>query len=269
MRFKAELEYLYEKYNQRRYIHPDPLEFLYHYKNKSDREIVGLVASALAYGRVNLILRTVTGVLAKMGESPFLYLTTCSDQEIKNDYSDFKYRFTTSEEIVAFLLKIKKILRIYGSIYDLFLEGYRPEDEDIISSLKIFLEKFSHIDNAAIRYSSLIPDPSLCSALKRMNLYLRWMVRQDNVDPGGWEAVSASQLVIPLDTHMYRICCDFCFTEKKSPNLHTARQIMKRFKEIAPDDPVKYDFMLTRLGMNKKMELDELAKIGNPSAPGQ
>lgn len=261
MRLKTELGYLYEKYNERKYIHPDPLEFLYYYEDKRDREIVGLIASALAYGRVELILRTVTGVLAKMGESPFLFLTSTSAKDIKNAYSDFKYRFTTSEEMIDLLLKIKGALEKYSSIHDLFLEGYHPRDEDIIPSLQNFLKKFSQFNNPAAGYSSLIPDPNLCSALKRMNLYLRWMVRQDKVDPGGWENISASQLVIPLDTHMYRICCDFCFTEKKSPNLNTARQITRRFKEISPEDPVKYDFMLTRLGMNKRVELDKLARI--------
>jgi len=261
MSLKAELDYLYEKYNEKKYVHPDPLEFLYDYDKISDREIVGLIASALAYGRVNLIIGTVAKVLARMGKSPLLYLRGASTKEIKDDYSDFKYRFTTSEELTGLLVKIKASLERYGSIYKMFLEGYSPQDEDIITSLKDFLKKFSCIDGDVFGYSSLIPDPGLCSALKRMNLYLRWMVRKDNVDPGGWEAISASQLVIPLDTHMYRICSDFNFTDKRSPNLNTARQITQMFKKISPQDPVKYDFMLTRLGMNKKKELDKLAKI--------
>jgi len=88
-----------------------------------------------------------------------------------------------------------------------------------------------------------------------LNLYLRWMVRRDNVDPGGWIGVSSSKLIIPLDTHMYRISLKLGFTERKQADIRTAMEITSALKKFDRDDPVKYDFALTRLGMNKVEEV--------------
>ena len=106
--------------------------------------------------------------------------------------------------------------------------------------------------------SSLLPDPSRGSAVKRLNLYLRWMVRKDDVDPGGWEDVPASKLIVPLDTHMYHFGQCYGFTCRKSADLKTAIEITRGFRQLNPEDPVKYDFAITRFGIRNELCWDDL-----------
>ena len=104
----------------------------------------------------------------------------------------------------------------------------------------------------------LVALPEKGSACKRMNLFLRWMVRNDNVDPGGWADVPLSKPIVPLDTHMHKIGLKLGFTSKKQANMDTALEITNVFKKFVPDDPVKYDFSLTRFGIREGMTMDSL-----------
>ncbi|OFW52907.1 MAG: TIGR02757 family protein, partial [Actinobacteria bacterium RBG_13_35_12] len=141
----------------------------------------------------------------------------------------------------------------YGSLNNCFLQGLKEEDKTVLSAALNFAKNLN--DLAKNRCSSLVPSPIGGSAFKRLNLYLRWMVRRDNVDPGGWIGVSSSKLIIPLDTHMYRISLKLGFTERKQADIRTAMEITSALKKFDRDDPVKYDFALTRLGMNKVEEV--------------
>ncbi|MCE5330187.1 TIGR02757 family protein [bacterium] len=250
-----QLQELYERYNNRSFVHPDPLEFLYNYDYIKDREIAGLIASLLAYGRVRQILKSVSIVLNFIGE-PFNYLDLSSKKVIYQDFKNFKHRFTTGEDISSLLYAAKEIINEYGSIGNCFYLSMNKNDDSILPALRKLIKKFGEkIDN---RFNSLISIPEGSSAFKRFNLYLRWMVRKDNVDPGGWENISASKLIIPLDVHMYRICCGLNFTNRKQADIKSAVSITNCFKVYAPDDPVKFDFALTRLGMNKDESLNNL-----------
>ena len=128
----------------------------------------------------------------------------------------------------------------------------------VIPALRRFIKKLGEKINN--NFNSLISIPDGLSAYKRFNLYLRWMVRKDNVDPGGWENISPSKLIIPLDTHMYKICRTLKFTNRKQTDLKSALEITNSFKAYAPLDPVKFDFALTRLGINKSDVLNNLFK---------
>jgi len=121
---------------------------------------------------------------------------------------------------------------------------FRPEDDTVIPALEGFAKAFFPSGSPF-----LIPAPSKGSACKRLNLFLRWMVRQDEVDPGGWDLIPPSKLVVPLDTHMHRIGLLLSFTNRKQADLQTALEITDAFRKVAPHDPVKYDFVLTRLGI--------------------
>lgn len=243
---KIKLEELYKKYNQRRFVHPDPLEFLYNYENLHDREIVGLVASSLAYGRVEQILKSVSSVLERM-QYPSHFLKSSSIESLRSIFKDFKHRFTTGEDLATLLFGAKLVIEKYGSLYECFRTKLNDDDLTIFPALKSFMIELSAINNCM--HNSLVPSPLKGSACKRMNLFLRWMVRKDNVDPGGWDEVPASKLIVPLDTHLYRICCDMNLSQRKQADMKTAFEITYAFRIIAPNDPVKYDFALTRLGM--------------------
>ena len=243
------LEHLYQKYNRRKFVHPDPLEFLYNYEELRDREIVGLIASSLAYGRVSQILKSVSAVLEKMTPSPSQFIEKASRESLLHTFSGFKHRFTTGDELAAMLFGIKNVIMKYDSLYACFKTGVTNNGKSILPALTEFMEELSSGFNS--RNNSLLPSPAKGSACKRLNLFLRWMVRCDDVDPGGWSDISLSKLVIPLDTHMYRICLALGFTKRKQADMKTALEVTSAFQKITPHDPVRYDFALTRLGIRR------------------
>ncbi|MDY6954741.1 MAG: DUF2400 family protein, partial [Thermodesulfobacteriota bacterium] len=126
---KDKLEHLYHRYNRRTFVHPDPLEFLYRYEALCDREIVALVASSLAYGRVAQILKSVSRVLQPMMPSPWIFLNEASPARIRRTFSGFKHRFATGENLSAMLVGIKHILKRHGFLHTCFAEGFKEEDD--------------------------------------------------------------------------------------------------------------------------------------------
>lgn len=244
---KTHLENIYNKYNKREFIHPDPLEFIYNYTTSSDREITGLIAASLAYGKVAQILKSVKKVLNKMNPSPFLFLKNTSNSQIGKAFSTFKHRFTTGDDLSNFLIELKNMLNTYGSVGKYFESIHKKENPNILPLLCEFTSNFSSA-------RSLIPDAAKGSACKRLNLFLRWMVRRDEVDPGGWNAISPAKLIVPLDTHMHRIALSFSLTKRKNANIETALEITKAFAQFSPRDPVKYDFALTRFGIRDELK---------------
>ena len=246
---KEKLEELYSFYNKKKFVHPDPLEFLYNYKNLRDREVAALIASSLAYGRVVQILKSVSTVLEIMSPSPYRFLTDVSEKELLNSFTGFKHRFTTGEDMSFMLLAAKKMIEQDGSLLNAFVSGYSPSDENILPALSSFVRRL--VNESGGQKNSLIPLPDRGSACKRLILFLRWMVRKDRVDPGGWNRICPSKLIIPLDTHMHSICTGLKMTSRKQADMQTAIEITSAFKKIVPEDPVKYDFSLTRLGIRK------------------
>ena len=248
---RRQLDELYHFCNSRQWVHPDPLEFLYHYPALEDREVAGLIASSLAYGRVGQILKSVARVLDALGPSPWAFLQCASDPFLTQTFNGFRHRFTSGEEMVLLLKGIQRVINRYGSLGTCFLETYRSGDETILRSLTAFVGELSTPLKGCA--NSLLSRPQKGSACKKLNLFLRWMVREDRVDPGGWDRVAPSKLIIPLDTHMHRIAIGLGFTNRRCATMKTALEITRAFREIDPEDPVRYDFALTRLGIRKDM----------------
>lgn len=262
---RKQLDDLYARYNRREFVHPDPLEFLYNYRGPGDREVVGLIASSLAYGRVAQILKSVSLVLHRM-ESPWEYVMHASADDLRNRFADFRHRFATGEELSAMLLGAKRVIERYGSMQDCFLSGLRDDDETILPALSAFAKEV--INEAGGGCGHLLPSPESGSACKRLNLFLRWMVRRDDVDPGGWDGVPKSKLLIPLDTHMHRIGLSLGLTRRKQADMRTALEITEGFRRVAPEDPVRYDFALTRLGIRSDTDLDSFLRQAGPAPVG-
>lgn len=223
-------------------MHPDPLEFLYVYESVEDREIAGLLASALAYGKVAQILRSVGAVLGELGPSPAAFVAGSSTRHLSGMFPGFKHRFTAGEQLGALLVGVKRALEEHGSLNACFLQGMSRGDENVMPALCRFTAELT--GTAPRSCDFLLPDPEKGSACKRLNLFLRWMVRHDRVDPGGWKGVPRSRLVVPLDTHMYQVGRALGFTARKSADLRAALEITRGFGRIVPDDPVRYDFSL-------------------------
>lgn len=252
------LDELYARYNHRQWVHPDPLEFLYDYEDLRDREIVALVASSLAYGRVAQILKSAAEVLEKMGPAPSFFLKENSREQLQRTFRDFKHRFTTGEELATLLFNMRQVIGQYGSLRACFLEGFRKSDTTILNALASFTEKLTR--GTRRQASMFMPSPRGGSACKRLNLFLRWMVRSDNVDPGGWNDVPPSALIVPLDTHLHRISLLMGLTCRKQADMRTALEITHVFKSLVPEDPVRYDFVLTRFGIREDLDLQKLKK---------
>ena len=158
------------------------------------------------------------------------------------------------------LLKgIKGVVLEFGSLENCFSAGAGRSDETVLTGLCQLYKGL----NQRGTLGHLLADPNKTSACKRSHLFLRWMVRQDAVDPGGWDSVSPCQLIIPLDTHMYKIGTTLGFTRRKSPDKRCALEITGGFRKILQSDPVKYDFSLTRFGIHQSLDMDELNKFIN------
>jgi uncharacterized protein (TIGR02757 family) len=244
-RLAADLEAIYGKYNRREYVHPDPLEFLYRYERLRDREIAGLVSSGLAYGRVGQILVSTGRVLDLLGPEPGAFLQEVSRDELRSLLSGFRHRFTDGEEMAALLSSSSVLQKQHGCLGNLAASlaadgGLQDAMDRLVAMI---------LEGTGRERSSLLPRPCAGSACKRLNLFTRWMVRRDDVDPGGWDGLSPSELIVPLDVHMFRAGHALGFTVRKAADCRTAREITEGFRRFCPEDPVRYDFAVTRYGI--------------------
>ena len=248
------LEKLYARYNRREFIGSDPLQFVYEYSNPADMEVVALLAADLAYGRVQQIQKSLADLLGRMGPSPYAFVRDFGKAERKI-LADFKHRFTTGQHISDLLQLLRNIFEQSGSIEKYFLLGYNKDDENILLALSKFCdslqEQYTDFHNGQVSrgLKYLLASPTGGSVCKRLNLFLRWMVRDDDVDLGLWKSVDKAKLIVPVDVHMARLCGILGFHDRKTVSLSTALKITKSFSKIEPADPVKYDFALTRVGI--------------------
>lgn len=246
-------ERLYADYNKRVWVSPDPLQFLYDYDEAADREVVGLIASSLAYGRVAQILKDVGKVLSVLGPHPADCLSHVDRSGLTASLCGFVHRFTDCGCMVDFLCSIRNALEKHGSLENLFLAGCGGDTRD---AMERFVAELTNGEG-----TFLLPLPSRGSACKRLALFLRWMVRCDDVDPGGWDKISPSALFVPLDTHMFNICSTLGLCTRKSADGRAAAEITEAFRDVCPEDPVKYDFALTRFGIRNDMTVEELFSL--------
>jgi len=238
-------------------IEPDPLQLVLRYREPRDQEVAGLLAAAFAYGRAEIIVANIGRVLTRMHPSPGQYIATFDRAEGERRFADFAHRFHKMPELVALLERIAAVVGSHGSLGALFRDGYDAGAPDIAPSLAHFVEALigavpargrgAAAMNRSLQY--LLTSPKGGSACKRMNLYLRWMVRRTPPDLGLWDFVDPAKLVIPVDTHIHRIATFLGLNERKSTDWKTARGITDRLARFDRADPVRYDFALCRLGI--------------------
>ena len=217
VRHAEDLERLYRRVNRPEMIDPDPLAAVRRYEDPADRQVVGLLASGLAYGRVRQIVRSVDTVLERMGEQPARFAAGATRSRLERTFADFRHRFNTGRDVAGLIRGIGVLLRGHGSLERSFSHAAdtaraqgdlrRGKNDSgratVLPALRVWTGMLQ--DAAGWRCGFLIPDPARGGACKRLHLYLRWMVRRDAVDPGGWRSPEAAELVVPLDTHMHRI----------------------------------------------------------------
>jgi uncharacterized protein (TIGR02757 family) len=230
------------------------LQFVYRYSDAADMEIAGFLSAQLAYGRVQQIEKSLNELLGRMGSSPFKFVQRFDEQKRKK-LKDFKHRFTTGEDISDLLMLLREVLSRYGCVREFFAQGYNPDDKNIIPALSRFCDSLrdmyaqTHDSCVTKGLGYLLARPAAGSACKRLNLFLRWMVRKDAVDAGLWKTIDKAKLIVPVDVHMGRLCRILGFHDRKTVSLSTAVHITESFAEIEPADPVRYDFALSRIGI--------------------
>lgn len=247
---KMLLEKLYAKYNHRVFVPPDPLQFVYRYTDRRDLEIVAFLAAALAYGRVRQIERSLTQLLDRMNGAPFEF-TSHFDDRARVKLHSFKHRFTTGDDLSDLLVLFRRVFDDHSSVESFFALGYRSEDATILPALSQFCDSLCHMHAGPVStdLNYLLANPSRGSASKRLNLFLRWMVRGDEVDLGLWQSLDKAKLIVPMDVHMGRLCRILGLHDDKTISLSTALKVTAAFARMNPDDPVKYDFALSRIGI--------------------
>jgi uncharacterized protein (TIGR02757 family) len=231
-------------------IEPDPLQLVLRFHDPLDQEVAGLIAAAFAYGRADTIVANMGVVLSRMKPSPFRYLQTFDAREAGGRFAGFAHRFHKTPELVDFLQILANVIAGHGSLGALFEKCYDENDADISASLSRFAKAALATGNgqrATLRY--LLTDPEDGSACKRMNLYLRWMVRRTAPDLGLWTFVDPAKLVVPLDTHVHRIATFLGLLDRKSGDWKSARALTDNLARFDAADPVRYDFALCRLGI--------------------
>jgi uncharacterized protein (TIGR02757 family) len=257
--FAEILDELHRMYHRREFVHPDPLQFLYDYPDVADREIVALVAGSLAYGRVGQILVSVRRVLEAMDCRPRRFVTDRSPSQMAKALAGFRHRFNTGPEVAALMAGLKKVLRRHGSLEACFMQGMRADDSTVLGGLEALAGELHQA--AGGEWNHLLCDVAKGGACKRLHLMLRWLVRNDQVDPGGWNHVSPARLLVPLDVHMHRLAVAMGATARRQADRRTAIEVTRAFAAIAPDDPVRYDFCLTRLGIRTEMPAGEFLRF--------
>ncbi|MEO8360384.1 MAG: TIGR02757 family protein [Vicinamibacteria bacterium] len=262
---QAILNRAYAEYDAR-WIEPDPVQFVWRYDRPEDREVVGLIASSLAYGNVKQIKKSVERVLALLGPEPARAIDTLNTASALQSLDGFKHRFNDATDTICLLVFIKEMRRRAGSIEHFFAPG---PVSDLRPVLTDFVERTLALPRdglygegplpgkAGVRF--FFPSPEAGSACKRLCLYLRWMARADSVDPGSWTRVPRSALLIPLDAHIINISKSARFTRRASPGWKMAEDVTASLRACDPEDPVKYDFALHRMGLFKRT--DDIASL--------
>src|SRR3954466_6183492 len=253
---KATLDQLYADFN-----YPDsatdPIQIVRRFSRDDDREVVAFVAASLAFGRVTSVLQSIERVLAVVGAQPADYVRRFDPRRDAPAFSGIVHRWIREPDIVALLWLMRQMIDRAGTLEGFFLSGYDAAADDVAGALDDFSTRAMALNlkeaygrvpkRAGVCY--FFPRPSAGSACKRLNLFLRWMVRRDALDLGVWRRVSPAKLIVPLDTHVIRVGRCLRLTDYTSPGWRMARDIPASRRDLDPADPVKYDFALCHLGM--------------------
>jgi uncharacterized protein (TIGR02757 family) len=242
----------------------DPIHIVRRYEKPADREVVGFCASALAFGRVAGAMRVIARLLEPMGLSPAAYIRRFDPARDGRSVASIVHRWIRGRDLVALLWVLHGMIESSGTIEAFFLEGFDRSAKDVQGGLESFSARALAM-NLRPAYGreprkpgvrAFFPRPSDGSACKRLNLFLRWMVRRDGVDLGVWSQVAPAQLIVPLDTHVIRAGRGLGLTSRRSPGWAMAAEITASLRAFDPADPIRFDFSLCHLGMEKSCGFD-------------
>jgi len=247
---KSFLDEKVELYNCVDFIENDPVSIPHRYTGKKDIEIAGFLSSTIAWGRRDLILQKANLMMDLMDDSPYEFLSGGSGVELQR-FENFYYRTFQSVDAMYFLKALENIYSQYSDMEELFAEGMK--EGGVKEAIHHFREKFfswSPQERSKKHFANVMKG----SAGKRVNMFLRWMVRDDDrgVDFGIWKSVSPAQLYLPLDVHSGNVARSLGILKRKQSDWKAVEEVTEVLRSFDPADPVKYDFALFGLGVNEK-----------------
>jgi uncharacterized protein (TIGR02757 family) len=255
-RLASSLDRLYDDYN-RDDSATDPIQLVRPFADPADREVAGFCAAALAFGRVASVIASIRTLFDIMGPRPADFVRTFDPAAPHPALHAMVHRWTRGVDLAALIWILRQMLEQAGSIERFFVAGVDAADVDVGPALDRFSQSALALDMRRV-YTRLpkrpgvcyfFPRPSAGSACKRLNLYLRWMVRKDQVDLGVWRELNPARLIVPLDTHVIRLGRCLRLTRYASPGWKMAADITASLRQLDPADPVRFDFSLCHVGM--------------------
>ena len=222
----------------------DPVSLVRPYTSKDDREVAGLIVACLAFGRVASIRAKAGDALKRLGPSPAATVDALTPAKARTLLKGWRHRMAGPEHLAALLFGIARVRKTHGSLGAAFGTAFEAHG-DLRRAMADVVSAIGPVGG------NLLADPRLGGACKRLNLYLRWMVRPDDgIDLGVWKGIPPSALIMPLDTHIHRVSRYVGLTRLKTPRWETATSITRSLARMAPEDPLRYDFALCHLGIS-------------------
>jgi len=251
---KSYLDDLVKRFEVNGFIVNDPIQFPHRYDKQEDIEVSALISSCLAYGNRKKIIETLEYLHEIFGDSPSDFAKNFDIKKDSKLFKGFVYRYTKEKDIALLISIIGKTLNKYGTLEKAFMEGFSSSDKSIKPSMTSFvniLRGYLPCDETECAgLYQLLPSPDLGSACKRLNLFLKWMVRKPPVDLNLWKNIPENLLIIPLDVHVARVSRSWKLASRKSNDWKTAEEITGNLRKYDANDTVKYDFALFGLGIN-------------------
>ena len=239
-------------YNQPGFIPNDPIAIPHQFSVKQDIEISGFFAATLGWGRRSMILNKCRQLMALMDHAPYQFMLQHGEEDLKR-LQGFCHRTFNDTDLLYFVHFLSWYYKQHDSLEEAFFLGMPPDSDSVEPGLKHFHLLFFSLPDAPQRTRKHVATPARNSACKRLNMYLRWMVRQDDkgVDFGLWKKISPAQLVCPCDVHVERVARSLGLISRKDSSWQTAMELTYHLRRFDPQDPVRYDFALFGLGIEE------------------
>jgi uncharacterized protein (TIGR02757 family) len=242
-----------KEYNTPLFIEKDPVSIPHMFTKKQDIEIAGFFASIFAWGHRTIIINKSKALMSLMDNAPYQFIMDHREKDLKRMLG-YKHRTFNVTDLLYFILFLKYHYNLSPTLETAFSQWMNPEDENIENALIGFHNYFFSLPDAPVRTKKHIATPVRGSTCKRINMYLRWMVRKDNcgVDFGIWKKISPARLICPVDLHVARVAQRFNLVQRKKADWLAALELTEKLKQLDREDPVKYDFALFGLGVLEK-----------------
>lgn len=242
-----------KEYNTPAFIKDDPISIPHRFTLKQDVEIAGFFASIFAWGNRKMIINKTTELMQRMDHAPYAFCTDTDDQKLKS-LLGFKHRTFNDTDLLYFVQFFQHHYAHYNSLEDAFAQWMQTDNATIEDALNGFYHYFFSLPHVPQRTKKHIASPQKASTCKRLNMYLRWMVRADDkgVDFGLWQRIKPSQLICPIDLHVGRVARKLNLLQRKQTDWQAAQELTQNLRALDAADPVKYDFALFGLGVVEK-----------------